>query len=203
MHLRFDVDTLEVRRDGWSVEIAVTNSTDTAFEPGRPDELEFGLMLFDTGELEELTKAAEAGTLPPMRRARSIEPPLPHVLRPGATWHATLSAPGSLADGSWVRVSFGPFDAVGDATGGHAGPRRLDHGQGPPAVATTAPLGPSVQGGADGREHDRQHDSADDEILSVQDEETCPPATTTATTPRHRHDGDRDADSDDTDADDA
>ena len=40
--------------------------------------------------------------------------------RPAPTWRATLSAPGSLADGSWVRVSFGPFDAVGVATGRHA-----------------------------------------------------------------------------------
>jgi hypothetical protein len=118
MHLRFDVDRLEVRRDGWSVEIAVTNSTEIAFEPGQPDELEFGLMLFESGDLDELTEAAKTGDLPPLRRARSIEPSPPGVLRPGATWRATLSAPGSLVDGSWVRISFGPFDAVGTAPEG-------------------------------------------------------------------------------------
>jgi hypothetical protein len=111
--LRFDVDRLAVRRDGWSVEIAVTNSTQIPFELGRPDELEFGLMLFKTGDPDELTEATKTAGLPPLRGARSIEPPPPHVLRPGATWRATLSAPGSLADGSWVRVSFGPLDAVG------------------------------------------------------------------------------------------
>jgi hypothetical protein len=113
MHLRFDVDRLEVRRSGWSVEIAVTNSTRIPFELGQPAELEFGLMLFETGDLDELTEAVKTAGLPALRRARSIEPPPPHVLQPGATWRATLSAPGSLADGSWVRVSFGPFDAVG------------------------------------------------------------------------------------------
>ena len=113
MHLRFDVDELEVRRDGWSIEIAVTNSTDTAFESGRPGQLMFGLMLFANGDFDEFTEAANAGLLPPLRRARSIEPPPPHLLRPGATWRAKLSAPGSLVDGSWVRVAFGPFAAVG------------------------------------------------------------------------------------------
>lgn len=113
MRLRFGVERLAVRRDGWSVEIEVTNSTRTPFELGQPAELEFGLMLFATGELDELTEAVNTAGLPPLRRARSIEPPPPHVLRPGSTWRATLSAPGSLADGSWVRVSFGPFDAVG------------------------------------------------------------------------------------------
>jgi hypothetical protein len=113
MRLRFGVERLAVRRDGWSVEIEVTNSTQIPFELGRPDELEFGLMLFETGDLDELTEAAKTADLPPPRRAKSIEPPPPHILQPGSTWRATLSAPGSLADGSWVRVSFGPFDAVG------------------------------------------------------------------------------------------
>ena len=36
------------------------------------------------------------------------------MLAPNQTWRATLSAPGSLADGSYVRVVFGPFRAVGE-----------------------------------------------------------------------------------------
>src|SRR5688572_11323064 len=111
--LRFAVDRLEVRRNGWSVEIAVTNSVGIPFELGRPIDSAFGLMLFATGDLEELTEAAEAAGLPPLRRATSIEPPPPRILAPNATWRATLSAPGSLAAGSWVRVSFGPLAAVG------------------------------------------------------------------------------------------
>jgi hypothetical protein len=111
--LRFDVDRLEVRRDGWSVAIAVTNSVGIPFEIARPLDSAFGLMLFETGDLGELTEAAEAAGLPPLRRATSIEPPPPRILAPDSTWRATLSAPGSLSDGSWVRVSFGPLEAVG------------------------------------------------------------------------------------------
>ena len=34
--------------------------------------------------------------------------------RPGDGWRGTISAPGSLASGRWVRVVFGPLVAVGD-----------------------------------------------------------------------------------------
>ena len=71
-------------------------------------------MLFETGSLEELEAAAAAGGLPPLRRAMTIEPPAPESIAPGANWRATLSAPGSLPDGSFVRVSFGPFTAEGE-----------------------------------------------------------------------------------------
>jgi hypothetical protein len=43
-----------------------------------------------------------------------MKPPPPDVLAPGAIWRTTLVAPGSLADGSYVRVAFGPLRAVGD-----------------------------------------------------------------------------------------
>ena len=36
------------------------------------------------------------------------------MLAPNQTWRTTMSAPGSLADGAYVRVSFGPFQAKGD-----------------------------------------------------------------------------------------
>ena len=113
--LRFAVDSLTVRADGWSAEIGITNSTRSSFELGvDPAQLSFGLMLFATGELEELEQANRQGRLPTVRLAARIEPPPPDLLAPGATWRATLSAPGSLADGSWVRVTFGPLRAVGD-----------------------------------------------------------------------------------------
>ena len=113
--LRFAVDELTVRADGWSARIAVTNSTRIPFALGlNRAELSFGLMLFSTGDLAELEQANREGRLPAPRLAAAMEPEPPDVLAPGATWRATLSAPGSLADGSWVRVSFGPFRAVGD-----------------------------------------------------------------------------------------
>jgi hypothetical protein len=40
------------------------------------------------------------------------------VLAPKQTWRATISAPGSLADGAYVRVSFGPLVAKGDPPDG-------------------------------------------------------------------------------------
>jgi len=113
--LRFDVDALDVRKDGWSVEIALSNDTHTTFELGvNPAQLSFGLMLFATGGLAELEAANRTGQLPPVRLAATMKPAPPDVLAPGATWRATLAGPGSLADGSYVRVSFGPLRAIGE-----------------------------------------------------------------------------------------
>ena len=113
--LVFRVEALTVRANGWSAEVAVTNRTRIPFTAGREAiEHAYGLMLFATGDLGELEDAARADDLPAVRQATTIEPELPSVLRPGQTWRATLSAPGSLADGSWVRVSFGPLEAQGD-----------------------------------------------------------------------------------------
>lgn len=112
--LRFHVDRLEVRADGWSAHVAVENATPVTFELGaRPLELQFGLMLFASDSLEELEEASRKGSLPSLRRATSIDPPPPDALRPGQTWRTTLSAPGSLADGSFVRFSFGTLVARG------------------------------------------------------------------------------------------
>ncbi len=113
--LRFAVDSLEVRTGGWSVEIAVTNDTRSSFELGlHPARFSFGLMLFETGSLAELDEANRAGGLPAVRLADTLKPAPPAVLAAGATWHATLTGRGSLADGSWVRVSFGPLVAIGE-----------------------------------------------------------------------------------------
>jgi hypothetical protein len=113
--LVFAVEALTVREDGWSVDVAVTNSTRIPFGAGSEEAgLAYGLMLFATGDPAELEDASRAGRLPAVRRAATIEPALPKVLRPSQTWRGTLSAPGSLADGSWVRVSFGPLRAQGD-----------------------------------------------------------------------------------------
>ena len=113
--LRFYVERLEVRADGWSAEVAVENATGIPFELGkRPLDLRFGLMLFAGGSIEELEEASRNGTLPSLRPAVSIRPPPPGTIPPGTTWRATLSAPGSLLDGSFVRVSFGTLAALGE-----------------------------------------------------------------------------------------
>jgi hypothetical protein len=112
--LRFAVNELTVRPEGWSVGIAVTNATRNSVELGiNRTALSFGLMLFPTGDLKKLKKANREGRMPAVRLAAKMEPTPPDVLAPGATWRATLSSHGSLADGSFVRVVFGPFRIVG------------------------------------------------------------------------------------------
>lgn len=113
--LVFEVGELIVRADGWSVTVAVTNRTKIEWEhdAGRATH-GYGVALFATGQLSEVEEAAANQRLPSPRQARSIEPPPPHRLAPGATWRAKLSAPGSLADDSHLRVTFGPLYAVGD-----------------------------------------------------------------------------------------
>ena len=116
--LRFEVETLEVREDGWSTLVAVENATDIPFELGkRPLTFRFGLMLFADGLQATLDEANRAGALPPLREAVTIEPPPPDVLEPGARWEATLAAPGRLANGSYARVVFGTLVAVGEPPG--------------------------------------------------------------------------------------
>ncbi len=114
--LHFAVDELTVRR-GRLVGGDRRHERDAHLvrARGQPGRLSFGLMLFATGELEELEKANREGRMPaPSRLADTMKPEPPDVLAPGATWRATLSGRGSLADGSWVRVAFGPLRAVGE-----------------------------------------------------------------------------------------
>lgn len=113
--LVFEVGELRVTENGWSARIAVSNRTEFAFavETG-PADYAFGLMLFASGDLKELDERNRQGRLPAVRRATRIVPAAPAALRPGTTWRATIGAPGSLADGSWVRVVFGTFVGQGD-----------------------------------------------------------------------------------------
>ena len=106
--LVFEVGTLDVTAEGWSVTVAVTNRTPFRFEIDTgPAAFGFGLMLFATGDLETAEDANREGRLPAIRPATTIEPAAPALLFPRATWRTTLSAPGSLANGSFVRVVFG------------------------------------------------------------------------------------------------
>ena len=51
-----------------------------------------------------------------------LQPGAPGRARAGATWRGTISAPGALAGGLWVRISFGPFSSVGDPPKGVPAP---------------------------------------------------------------------------------
>lgn len=113
--LVFRVEELVVDAGGWRARIGVENDSDVAFSVGDGPLLhDFGLMLFVTGELDELDDRNQAADLPPVRAARRIDPPLPATLRPRATWSGTISAPGSLPAGRWVRLGFGWFIADGE-----------------------------------------------------------------------------------------
>jgi hypothetical protein len=112
--LVFGVARVAVLPDGWRVEISIRNETDVAWEIGArlsASRLPFGLMLFATGELDELTTRDRDRTLPGVRYARTVQPEPPATLAPGESWTGVISAPGSLAAGRWLRVVFGPLVA--------------------------------------------------------------------------------------------
>lgn len=114
--LVFSVDRLEVLADGWRVRLSVENDTSIAYEIGDPQatlDRAFGLKLFSTGDAAELEERNSSGTLPETRGATRYEPSLPTILEPRDSWEGTISAPGALVAGSWVRVVFGTLLAVG------------------------------------------------------------------------------------------
>jgi hypothetical protein len=123
--LVFRVSTFRVTRDGWSADIEFENDTGISYSLGGPRasiDRTFGVMLFRTGDMRELTQRNEAGELPTVRTAETFEPALPGLLAPGGQWRGTMSAPGSLVSGLWIRVVYGPFVAVGDPPKGIADP---------------------------------------------------------------------------------
>ncbi|MFN8223623.1 MAG: hypothetical protein U0R50_10330 [Gaiellales bacterium] len=114
--LRFRVTAFRVTTTGWEAEIAIENDTDVGWRipAARRSALRaFGVMLFSDGKLSTLEEASRRGTTPPVRQADSTVPATPTVLDAGASWRGTISARGALPRGAWLRVSFGPFTAVG------------------------------------------------------------------------------------------
>lgn len=112
----FLVDSLEVTEGGWRARVGIENRTSIPYSVGDPRatlDRAFGLMLFPSGELEELERRNTGKSLPAVRAARVYRPPLPEILEPDATWTGTISASGSLVAGSWARVVFGALIAVG------------------------------------------------------------------------------------------
>lgn len=112
----FVVDALEVTSGGWSVRLGLENRSSVAYEVGNPRatlDRSFGLMLFSTGELDELERRNASGTLPAVRPASSYDPELPKIIEPGSSWEGTIAATGALVAGSWVRVVFGTLVAAG------------------------------------------------------------------------------------------
>jgi hypothetical protein len=118
--LVFEVHRVDVLKDGWRAGVAIRNESGIpwAFGSNRdPAAMDFGVMLFVTGDLDELTSRNNNRDLPGLRRAQTVSPPLPAVLEPGGMWQGTISAPGTLAADRWLRVVFGPLVADGDPPG--------------------------------------------------------------------------------------
>jgi hypothetical protein len=112
--LVFEVDRVEVTEDGWRAAIAIENQSGVAWDVGRTPEaaaLDFGVMLFATGELDELERRNRDRAMPGLRRAQLITPQPPPVLDVGDRWEGTIEATGALAADRWLRVSFGPLFA--------------------------------------------------------------------------------------------
>jgi hypothetical protein len=120
----FRVRSFEVLADGWQARISVTNGTSVRYSVGDPRASlgrNFGVMLFETGSLDEVERRNRRSELPSVRRAREYRPPLPLVLKPGQTWSGVIEAPGSLAAGRWVRIVFGAFVPIGEPPEGLPG----------------------------------------------------------------------------------
>ncbi len=121
----FSVEQLEILQDGWRAEVALENSTSVPYELTSATSTanrQFGLMLFSSGETAELEELNASNTLPAVRPATRFQPELPAILEPGNTWAGTISAPGPLVAGSWVRVTFGQLVSVGPSPKGLADP---------------------------------------------------------------------------------
>ena len=71
-------------------------------------------MLFPNGDQKEFERRVSSFDVPALRAATRYQPVLPVVLEQGVTWRGTMSAPGALPGGLWVRFSFGPFSSVGE-----------------------------------------------------------------------------------------
>jgi hypothetical protein len=123
--LVFGVTAFTVTAAGWSANISVENRSDVGWkivDRGHEDELGFGVMLFPTGDQKDAERLNNSLSLPTIRAATAYRPALPVVLEPGTTWRGTISAPGALAGGLWVRIAFGPFSSVGEPPKGAQSP---------------------------------------------------------------------------------
>lgn len=115
--LVFRVSRLSLTENGWTADVAIENRSGAPWElPEAPEAFrrQFGLMLFETGDLAELDDLNADQSLPPVRKAERFSPAFPTFLADGETWSGRMAASGSLPAGSFARVVFGPFVAVGD-----------------------------------------------------------------------------------------
>ncbi len=116
--LVFSAHVFEVTAAGWRAEIELENDTSIPWEIQQTPVTDFGVMLFPTADVAEVERRSRNDDLPGLREARTLEPAPPETLRPGKSWRGTISAPGSLAAGLYLRIVFGRLVAVGDPPDG-------------------------------------------------------------------------------------
>jgi len=112
--LVFRVHRVAVTERGWEADVEIENRTDVEWEIGTDRVAvaqSFGVMLFETGELDEVERRGRDGELPGLRAVDRFDPPVPPRLVPGRRWRTTISARGTLAAGRYLRIVFGPLVA--------------------------------------------------------------------------------------------
>ena len=111
----FRVRRFAVTEEGWQADVEIENRTSIAWHTGTSLAVgqSFGLMLFTTGDLDELERRNRDRDLPGLRPAQRFQPPFPDRFAPGRTWRSTISAAGTLAAGRHVRIVLGPLVAEG------------------------------------------------------------------------------------------
>ena len=179
--LGFGVDTLVVRRTAGRSSFAVTNRHGDPVRARRQPALAFGLMLFDTGNLDELDRG-EPRRQPARAAPRDDDAAAPpDVLAPGATWRATISAPGVARRRQLgPRRRSGPSSPVARPPEGMEPRRRLDHRPGrtgsEPATRDV-PRGPTSAA---------KEEAMDDETHDPDATTRSSPSRTTSATPQRR-----------------
>ena len=115
--LVFRVHRVTVTERGWEADVEIENRTEVEWEIGTDSVAvaqSFGVMLFETGELDEVERRGRDGNLPGLRAVDRFDPPVPPRLVPGRRWRATIAARGTLAAGRYLRIVFGPLVAKGE-----------------------------------------------------------------------------------------
>lgn len=112
--LVFEVRAVAVTDGGWNAEVALRNETEVNWELDSSATQDFGVMLFPSDDAEDLERRSKDGDLPGLRSATGYRPPPPLVIESGKQWSGTISAPGALAAGRWLRVQFGTLTAIGE-----------------------------------------------------------------------------------------
>lgn len=115
--LVFGVSSFRVTDAGWAAKVEIRNDSPVSYSLGGQRasiSRAFGVMLFRTGDRRDLEQRNRANELPELRSAVRFQPQLPDLLDRGASWRGTMSAPGNLVAGLWVRIVFGPLVAVGE-----------------------------------------------------------------------------------------